>query len=147
MAGRADGLVALVTGGSSGIGRATSLLLGREGARVVVADLQEDRGQDVVDAIAGEGGEARFVRCDVTSAREVDALVGAVVQAYGRLDGALNNAGIRAEAVALADYPEDVWDRVMEVHAKGVSVDPLHVAGAVERVRSRRTPDIRLATL
>jgi NAD(P)-dependent dehydrogenase (short-subunit alcohol dehydrogenase family) len=120
MGGRVGGLVTLVTGGSSGIGRATGLLLGREGGQVVVADLQEDRGQEVVDEIRGEGGEAAFVRCDVTSASDVDALVTGVVETHGRLDGALNNAGIRAEAVTLADYPEDVWDKVMEVHAKGV---------------------------
>jgi len=101
MGGRVDGLVTLVTGGSSGIGRATALLLGREGAQVVVADLQEDRGQEVVDEICGEGGEAVFVRCDVTSASDVDALVTGVVETHGRLDGALNNAGIRAEAVTL----------------------------------------------
>src|SRR5581483_3316205 len=120
MAGRVDGLVVLVTGGSSGIGRATSLLLGREGAHVVVADRQEERGQEVVEEIRVAGGEAAFVRCDGTSPSDVDALVAGVVETHGRLDGALNNAGIRAEAVALAEYPEDVWDWVLNVHAKGV---------------------------
>jgi NAD(P)-dependent dehydrogenase (short-subunit alcohol dehydrogenase family) len=120
VAGRAENLVTLVTGGSSGIGRATSLLLGREGAHVVVADVQENRGQEVVDAIRGDGGKATFARCDVTSRSEVDALVSGVVDSHGRLDGAVNNAGIRAAAVELAGYPENVWDRVMEVHAKGV---------------------------
>jgi NAD(P)-dependent dehydrogenase (short-subunit alcohol dehydrogenase family) len=120
MAGRADGLVTLVTGGASGIGRATSLLLGREGARVVVADLDEGRGRTVVEEIGRDGGEATFARCDVTSRSQIDALVSGVVETHGRLDGALNNAGIGAPAVELADYPEDAWDSVMQVHAKGV---------------------------
>jgi NAD(P)-dependent dehydrogenase (short-subunit alcohol dehydrogenase family) len=120
MAGRVDGLITLVTGGSSGIGRATSLLLGRERAHVVVADLQEDRGLEVVKEIQNDGGEATFQRCDVTNGADVEALVSGVVDQHGRLDGAVNNAGNRAEGVELADYPEEIFDRVIDVHVKGV---------------------------
>ncbi len=94
MALRLEGKVALVTGGSSGIGRATALVFAREGAKVVVADVQTEGGEETVRRIRDIGGEAIFVKTDVSKAAEVMALVDSVVSIYGRLDCAFNNAGI-----------------------------------------------------
>ena len=94
MAGRVEGKVALVTGGASGIGRATALTFAREGAKLVVADMNEDGGHQTVHMITENGGEAIFVRTDVSQAVEVQALISKVVETYRRLDCAHNNAGI-----------------------------------------------------
>ncbi len=112
--------VALVTGGASGIGRASALAFARRGAKVVVSDFNEDGGQETVQMIHDEAGEACFVRADVTHQAEVSALINAVVSAYGRLDFALNNAGIGGPRTNTADYPDDLWHRVIDVNLNGV---------------------------
>src|SRR5215470_13620479 len=94
MAGRLNGKVALVTGGASGIGRATALTFAREGARLIIADMNEDGGQQTVHMITEKGGAAVFVKTDVSKAVEVQALISTAVETYGRLDCAHNNAGI-----------------------------------------------------
>ena len=121
MAGRFDGKVALVTGGASGIGRATALTFAREGAKLVIADMHEDGGQQTVHLITEKGGEAIFVRTDVSKAVEVQALISKAVETYGRLDCAHNNAGIAGGLRArTADYPEDRWHQVIAVNLTGV---------------------------
>jgi len=120
MAGRLDGKVLLVTGASSGIGRATALAGAREDARIVAADIDADAGAKTIDRIKRHGGEATFVRTDVTRSTDVEALLKAAVAAYGRIDCAHNNAGIEGQWAATADYPEDDWDRVIAVNLKGV---------------------------
>src|SRR5215468_1658705 len=105
MAGRVEGKVALVTGGASGIGRATALTFAREGAKLVVADMNEEGGQQTVHMITENGGEATFIQVDVTSASAVEAMISKTVETYGRLDCAHNNAGIAGRIRALtADY-------------------------------------------
>src|SRR5215813_492575 len=94
MAGRLDSKIALVTGGASGIGRATALTFAREGAKLIVADMNEDGGQQTVHMITEKGGEAIFVQVDVTSTSAVEAMISKTVETYGRLDCAHNNAGI-----------------------------------------------------
>lgn len=91
---RFGGKVALVTGGASGIGRASALLFAREGASVVVSDVAAEGGEEMVSLVEGEEGKASFVKADVSDPVEVEALIGRTVEAYGRLDYAFNNAGI-----------------------------------------------------
>jgi NAD(P)-dependent dehydrogenase (short-subunit alcohol dehydrogenase family) len=120
MAGRVDGKVALITGAGSGIGRATALVFAKEGAKVVVADIVVAGGEETVRMIKGAGGEAIFVKTDVTRAAEVEALVKKTVETYGRLDCAFNNAGIEGEMAPTADCTEENWDRVVNIDLKGV---------------------------
>ena len=112
--------VALVTGGASGIGRAVALLLAREGARVVVSDVQLDAGADTVALVRAQGGEAIFVAADVGKPAEAQALVARAVVHYGRLDIAVNNAGIAGPTAPTADYPLDGWARVLNINLSGV---------------------------
>lgn len=120
MAGRLEAKVAVVTGAGSGIGRATALACAREGAKIVAADVAVAGGEETVTLIKNAGGEATFVKTNVTQAAEVEALMAAAVSAYGRIDCAHNNAGIEGVLAMTADYPEDDWDRVMAVNLKGV---------------------------
>jgi len=115
-----SGQVALVTGGAAGIGRATALAFASEGLKVVVSDLDAANGEATVEAIRAAGGEACFLRCDVTREAEVKALMEGVIGAYGRLDYAFNNAGIEIEKGKLADGGEDEFDAIMAVNVKGV---------------------------
>jgi NAD(P)-dependent dehydrogenase (short-subunit alcohol dehydrogenase family) len=121
MPGRVEGKVALVTGGASGIGRATALTFAREGAKLVIADMNADGGHQTVHMITENGGEATFVRTDVSKAVEVQALLSKAVETYGRLDYAHNNAGIPGGGRALtAEYAEDTWHQVIAVNLTGV---------------------------
>ena len=112
--------VALVTGGSSGIGRATSLAFARQGARVAIADREPNGAAETARMIEDIGGTAAVFELDVTKAAEVASLVERVVQTYGRLDYAFNNAGVGGEVAKTADYPEEEWDRTIDVNLKGV---------------------------
>ena len=120
MAGRLTGKVALVTGGSSGIGRATAQIFAREGAKVVVADVGVEGGEETVRLITAAGGEAIFVKTDVSQSAEVEAMVKKAVDTYGRLDCAFNNAGIEGALQLTSDYDEAAWDRVLSINLKGV---------------------------
>lgn len=114
------GKVALVTGGAAGIGRATALLFSEKGAKVVVADVTTEEGQDIADLIRKNGGEAIFVRCDVSKSKEVEALVNETAKTYGRLDYAFNNAGIEGKTAPTADCSEENWDRTVAINLTGV---------------------------
>jgi NAD(P)-dependent dehydrogenase (short-subunit alcohol dehydrogenase family) len=120
MAGRLNGKVALVTGGSSGIGRATAQIFAREGAKVVVADIGVEGGEETVRLIKAAGGEAVFIKSDVAQAADVQAMVKKAVETYGRLDCAFNNAGIEGVVKPTAEYGEADWDRVIGINLKGV---------------------------
>ncbi len=127
MAGQMKGKVALVTGAGSGIGRASALLFARTGAKVTVADLAVDGGEETVRRIRDDGGDATFVRCDVASASDVEAMVARTVETYGRLDYAFNNAGIEGTPGHLiADVQEEDWDRVHAINLKGVWLGMKH---------------------
>lgn len=119
--GRFDDQVMVVTGGASGIGRATAVRLASEGARVAVVDLPTaGGGPQTVREIESGGGEARFVPTDVTSFEALRNCVRTVLQTWGRLDGLMNNAGINGPIALIEDYPEDDFDRVIAVDLKAV---------------------------
>ncbi len=119
MKGIQDG-VAVVTGGGSGIGRQSSLRFADEGAKVVVADIDADGGHETVEMIESDGGNATFVKTDVTNSDDVAAMVQTALDEYGGLDFAHNNAGIADEGSRLAEYSEDEWDRMIDINLKGV---------------------------
>lgn len=115
--------VIVVTGGSSGIGRAIATLFAREGARVVIGDITTDvkeGGEPTADVITKAGGTARYRHCDVSKWADVDGLVSAAVDEFGRLDVMVNNAAIQGKARKLLETTEEDWDNVMAINAKGV---------------------------
>jgi NAD(P)-dependent dehydrogenase (short-subunit alcohol dehydrogenase family) len=121
MAGQFQGKVALVTGASSGIGRSTAIVFAREGAKVTVAaDKNIVGGEETVQEIKKAGGEAIFVKADVSKATDVEALINKTIKAFGRLDYAHNNAAISEPNVSFIESTEENWDRVIDINLKGV---------------------------
>ncbi|OHB77273.1 MAG: short chain dehydrogenase [Planctomycetes bacterium RBG_16_55_9] len=112
--------VTLVTGGSSGIGRASALALAKSGAIVVVADIDIPGGENTVHDINDLGGEAKFLKANVAVGTEVEWLIQQIIHIYGRLDCAHNNAGIGGEIARLADCTEDNWDNVILTNLKSI---------------------------
>lgn len=130
-AGQMQDKVALVTGGGSGIGRACALMLAQAGARVVVSDWAEQGGADTVSAIVAAGGRARFVRADVAAADQVEALVKSVLACYGRLDVAVNSAGIFGKIAPLVEHDAADFERVIGINLKGVFLCMKYQIGAM----------------
>jgi NAD(P)-dependent dehydrogenase (short-subunit alcohol dehydrogenase family) len=125
MAGMLEGKTALISGGARGIGRAAAVLFAKEGARVAVADFNEDGAKETVSLINGAGGQAIAVKVEVSNAADVNAMVKRAVDAFGRLDCAFNNAGIsgynvNAGGLKTAEWPEESFDRMIAVNLKGV---------------------------
>jgi NAD(P)-dependent dehydrogenase (short-subunit alcohol dehydrogenase family) len=112
--------VALVTGGSAGLGKATALLFANEGAKIGITARREDEGRRVVEEIRAAGGEAIFIRADVRNASDCANAVEQTVRAFGKLDIALNNAGVETYGNKVADTEEAEWDRVLDTNLKGV---------------------------
>jgi NAD(P)-dependent dehydrogenase (short-subunit alcohol dehydrogenase family) len=130
--GALTGKRALITGGASGIGQATALLFAREGTAVAVADLDEAGGQAVVETIVGEGGQAIFVRCDVSRAADCKRAVQRTVDELGGLDVLFNNAGIIRRATVVGTTEEE-WDRVMAVNVKSIFLLSKYAIPVMER--------------
>ncbi|WP_374461601.1 SDR family NAD(P)-dependent oxidoreductase [Chryseobacterium taeanense] len=112
--------VALVTGAGSGIGLSVAHSYAKEGAKVIVSDINEEHGKKAVEDIKAHGGEAAFVKADTSKAEEVEALIKKTVEIYGRLDIACNNAGIGGEQAPTGDYSLDSWRKVLSVNLDGV---------------------------
>ncbi len=112
--------VALITGAASGIGKSTALAFAQEGAKVIVSDVAVEGGEETVQLIQDAGGEAHFIRADVSDMDEVAVLMAAVVAQYGRLDFGINNAGIGSDWKRLADYELEDWTRVIAINLSGV---------------------------
>ena len=113
------GTVALITGASSGIGRATALAFAARDAKVALAARREDELATLAAEIESKGGEATYVRTDVSVAGDVERMVGHTIEKFGRLDFAVNNAGIEGPLAGIADLTEDEWDSVLDINLKG----------------------------
>ena len=120
MTGQLEGKVSLITGGGSGIGKASALAFAREGSKVVVADVNVEGGEQTVRLIQDTGGEATFVRADVSNSGDVSDMVSHAAQTYNRLDCAFNNAGISGGRGRIHEYTEDDWSRVLNINLTGV---------------------------
>lgn len=114
-----DGKVAVITGAASGIGESCALAYAREGARVVVSDIDQERGEETAHRIEKEGGAAAFLRADVSRPEDCEALAAVALDRYGRLDVACNNAGVGGAQALTADYPLDAWRQVIEINLSG----------------------------
>jgi NAD(P)-dependent dehydrogenase (short-subunit alcohol dehydrogenase family) len=120
MAGLLQGKVALVTGGGSGIGRATSIRLAQEGAKVMIADYVPEGAEKTVKMIKDSGGQASCIAADVSVTKQVEMIIDKTVQTYGRIDCAHNNAGIEGKFADTTQCTEDNWDRVIAIDLKAV---------------------------
>jgi len=127
--------VILITGSGSGIGRSTAQLFGREGAKVIVNDLNTEHGNETVQAIEEAGGEAIFIRADVTNPDEVSAMVEQIIAKYGRIDVLFNNAGISGVGL-LHEIEPEVWDKVINVNIRGVFIPSKYVIPHMMEQRS-----------
>jgi NAD(P)-dependent dehydrogenase (short-subunit alcohol dehydrogenase family) len=115
-----EGKVALVTGGTSGIGRDTAVLFAKAGAKVVVAGRREPEGNETIELIRTAGGDGLFVKADISKSSDVDALIQKAAERFGRLDIAFNNAGIEGVWVPIVRQSEADWDRTIAINLKGV---------------------------
>lgn len=124
---RVEGKVAIVTGGVLGIGRATSLLLAKEGAKVAVVDIKDAEGQSVVDEITAFGGTAKYWHLDITKESEVKSIFADIAGEFGKIDVLVNNAGISGVDKPTHEITEEEWDDVINVNVKGVFLCAKHV--------------------
>jgi NAD(P)-dependent dehydrogenase (short-subunit alcohol dehydrogenase family) len=125
--GRVEGKVAIVTGGASGLGKASCLLLAKEGAKVAVADINDEGGEKVVSEIEGNGGAAQYWHIDVSDEREVSQAFSDIHQKFGRIDVLVNDAGIPGVHKSSDEIDEKEWDRVIQINLKGVFLCTKHV--------------------
>jgi len=115
-----DGKVALVTGGSAGIGKATAAAFVAAGAKVMIADVDDTRGEQVAEELRSQGGEVRYVHCDVSLSEQVEQMVAATVEAFGGLHFAFNNAGIEGTPAPTVECTRENWDRTLAINLTGV---------------------------
>ncbi|MGQ0699404.1 MAG: SDR family NAD(P)-dependent oxidoreductase [Panacagrimonas sp.] len=130
--GRLKDKVAIVTGGASGIGEATCKLFAQEGAKVIVADIQPEKGQAVAAQIIKDGGSAEFLRCDMGVMTDIEAMFQHVATRYGRLDTLVNNAAVESPLPEV-DTSEEVYDRIMNINVKGVFFATKHAVPLMKK--------------
>jgi len=118
--------VAFVTGAASGIGRATAVAFATEGARVAILDLTEDALAETADAVRAAGAQVLVIACDVSKPEQVEAAIRQVVETFGRLDIAFNNAGVENKAAPVAEIALDEWDRILDINLRGTFVCMKH---------------------
>jgi NAD(P)-dependent dehydrogenase (short-subunit alcohol dehydrogenase family) len=126
-----SGKIALITGASSGIGRATAEAFAAKGAKVALAARREDELAGLVSEIETRGGAATFVKTDVSIAKDVERMVKHTIETFGRLDYAVNNAGIEGHLSGITDLPEEEWDRVLDINLKGTFLCMKYEASAM----------------
>lgn len=131
--GRVENKIAIVTGGSRGIGRATCMALAHEGAKVAITDVIDNEGQELVKLIEQSNGVARYWHLDVTSASQVEKVFSQVESTWGSIDILVNNAGIAGENKPTDQISEEEWDRVMDVNVKGVFLCTKYAIPALKR--------------
>lgn len=132
-----EGKVALITGAGSGIGKNTALLFAREGAKIVVTDVNEAHGNAVVAEIKEQGGEAIFIKADTSKAEDSAASVDKALEVFGKLDIAVNNAGIGGASAPVGEYPIDSWDKVIGVNLSGVFYGLRYQIPAIEKTSGK----------
>jgi len=146
MPGLVEGKVMLVTGGGSGIGRATALKLVQEGATVIIADYIQEGGERTVKMIKDGGGAAGFIQVDVSLAGQVEAMVAKTVQTYGRIDGAFSNAGIEGRMATTVETSEENFDRTIAIKGRLALHEVRNSANAEARWRFYRQYRVRRRT-
>jgi NAD(P)-dependent dehydrogenase (short-subunit alcohol dehydrogenase family) len=112
--------VAIITGAGSGIGRASAILFSQEGARICVADIDQEGGQQAVDLMKGKGSDAIFVHADITKGNDVERMIKTAQDHYGKLDILFNNAGIGMPFIPIEQIEESLWHRLMDINVKGI---------------------------
>jgi NAD(P)-dependent dehydrogenase (short-subunit alcohol dehydrogenase family) len=127
------GKVALITGGNAGIGRAAAIEFAKQGAKIVVSGRREKEGHDVIAEIKASGGEAIFVKTDVSKESDVKMMIEQTVATFGRLDFAFNNAGVEQALTPLPDQSEESYDQIMDINVKGVWLSLKHEIPAMLR--------------
>ena len=131
---RVEGKVAIVTGGASGIGRATCLLLAKEGSKVAVTDIQDNAGREVVSEINSSGGVAQYWHVDVRNEKEVERVFTGIYREFGKIDILVNNAGIHGVDKPTHEVDEEEWDKVINVNLKGVFFCTKHVVPYMKKI-------------
>lgn len=129
--------VAIVTGAASGIGASTAQLFAKEGAKVILTDLNEALGKSVTDQLKASGGEATFLKADAGSASDAKKTVQFALDTYGKLDIAVNNAGIAGFMGPITDFPDDQWQKVIDVNLSGVFYSLKHQITAIENTAGK----------
>ncbi len=129
--------MAIVTGAASGIGESTAILFAAEGAKVVLTDVNEQDGQAVADRIKSSGGEAVFLKADAGSVSDAEKTVQLALDTYGRLDIAVNNAGIGGHSGPVADYPVEAWQKVIDINLSGVFYGMKYQIPAIEKTAGK----------
>ncbi|RLL86024.1 short-chain dehydrogenase [Mesotoga sp. H07pep.5.4] len=117
---RFEGKVVMISGGSSGIGAETTIAFAEEGAKVVITDVNEEKGRKLAEEINESGGTAVFMKHNVADAKQTKEIINKIVEKFGKLDVAFNNAGIAGPSLPISEYPEEEWERVISINLLGV---------------------------